>query len=232
MTKKPKKNIYHIILVNHGKQLSDLYFAHSEKLVNTRFKKLLDENKEKVAFPVRFNNFQHKMVESDYELIIIKYKDESDESKTRVRDDYGRFVHYQTSNDDWIVYDRAPYLMEETFWVYGYNPTLQRKDFNWIFYNLFEKDSKNKYSFKSMQVYQNKLLIDTNGHLDMVICKNKQDCIRLYNQIESICKEKKFKYILFGGDLKYSKYKRDWIKRIMELTGWSNRKVRRTSTRD
>ena len=232
MPKVYTEKIYHIILVNHSKQLRDLYCTHSEKLVNSRFKKMLDENEKNVVFPIKFNNLKHQMVEAEYELVIIKYDVKPGEKKTRIRNDFGKFVNYETSDENWIVCDRAPYKMEESFWVYGYNPKLQRKDFNWIYKNFFEKDSKNKYAFKTLQLYNNKLLIDASGKLDMVICKNKPDAIRLYNQIEELCNKNKFKYIIFGGDIRYSKYKRDWIKKIMDLTGWNIHKVKRTSTRD
>ena len=55
MARKPKKLFYHIILTNHGKQLRDLYFTHSEALVNKRFNAMLKENK-KIVFPMRYNN--------------------------------------------------------------------------------------------------------------------------------------------------------------------------------
>ena len=230
MARKPKKLIYHIILTNHGKQLSDIYFTHSEERVNKKFASMLKENK-KVTFPMRWNNHQHVMRECEYELVIIKGKDEFDKDVSKIKDDYGKYINYQSSDEDWIIYDRAPYNVEETFWVYGYHPRIQRKDFNWIFDNFIAKDAKNKYMFKSVQVFKNKLLIDINGKLEIVICKNKSDCVRLYNKIEEMSTENKFKYIAFMGDVTNSKYKTNWIDRIQQLTHWSKDKINRTSTR-
>lgn len=227
---KPKRNFYHIILINHGKMLHDLYFTSSEVKANNKFKEMLKENK-KVVFPMRWNNHEHVMRECAYELVIIKYRDEFESSVTKIRDDSGKFVNYESSSDEWIIYDRAPYNMEETFWVYGYHPRIQRKDFNWIFDNFIAKDAKNKYMFKSIVLYKNKLLVDYNGKLEIVICKNKPDCIRLYNLIEKLAMEKKFKYIAFMGDIADSKYKLTWMDRIRELTHWNNKKIARCSTR-
>ena len=230
MARKPKKLFYHIILTNHGKQLRDLYFTHSEALVNKRFNAMLKENK-KVVFPMRYNNHEHVMKECNYELIIIKGKNEFDNNVQKIRDEYGKFINYESSDEDWIIYDRANYDIEETFWVYGYHPRIQRKDFNWIFDTFIEKDAKNKYVFKSVVVYKNKLLIDYNGKLEMVICKNKSDCVRMYNMIEKKSIEKKHKNVAYMGDIADSKYKKMWMDRIRELTHWNNKKIERSSTR-
>lgn len=230
MARRNKKKIYSIILVNHGKQLRTLCSEATEAQIYKRFQKLLDENK-KVMFPMKYNNHEHVMIESEYEIVIIKCSDEFDSKVNKVKSDSGEYTNYETTDEDWIVVDRAAYDIEESFWVYGYHPRLQRKDFNWIFDNFIAKDAKNKYMFKSIQVYLNKLLIDCNGKLEIVICKNKKDCVRLYNLIETKSNEKKFKYIMFMGDIANSKYKGDWIKRIKELTNWNDVKIKRTSTR-
>ena len=171
------------------------------------------------------------MIEAEYELVIIKCSDEFDNKVNKVRSDSGEFVNYETTDEDWIVVDRAPDNIEENFWVYGYHPRLQRKDFNWVFDNFIAKDSKNKYMFKSVQVFLNKLLVDCNGKLDIVICKNKKDSIRLYNTSEETAREKKFKYVLFMGYITQSKYRSVWVDRIRKLTGWNDTKINRPSTR-
>ena len=230
MARKPKKNLYHIVLANHGKVLRDLYFTHSEELVNKKFSTMLKENK-KIVFPMRWNNHEHVMKECDYELIIIKGRDEFDNPVSKLKDNYGKFINYESSDEDWIIYDRSSYDIEETFWVYGYHPRIQRKDFNWILDSFITKDAKNKYVFKTLVVYKNKLLIDYNGKLEMVICKNKSDCVRMYNMIEKISMEKKYKNIIFMGDIANSKYKVAWMNRIRELTHWNDKKIERGSTR-
>ena len=231
MARKPKRDLYHIILVNHGKQLRDLFHTNSEIKVNKEFAKMLKENK-KVVFPIEWNNEQHVMIGAEYELVIIKGKEHFDNPVSKLRDEYGKFINYESSDEDWIIYDKAPYYIEETFWVYGYHPRLQRKTFMWIFENFILKDSNNKYMFKNVVVYNNKLLVECDGKLEMVMCKNKSDCIRLYNMIEEFAKKNKCKYILFMGNIAHSKYKEDWIQKIKDLTHWNDQKVRRLSTRD
>ena len=147
MARRNKNKIYSIILTNHGKQKETICSEATEEKIYKRYEKLLKENK-KVVFPVRFNNEQHVMVESEHELVIIKCRDEYEKKETKIKTDSGEFAIYETTDDDWIVIDRTPYNIEETFWVYGYHPRIQRKTFQWIFENFVLKDSKNKYMFK------------------------------------------------------------------------------------
>ena len=230
MARRPKKNLYHIILVNHDKMKEDLFWTDSVATVNKEFKTMVEENKS-VIFPVRFNNNKTEIIESSYEIMIIKARDKTESRETKVMDEYGKFVNYATNDDDWIIYDRSQYYIEETFWVYGYHPRLQRKDFKWIYDNFISNNSNNKYLFKTVQLFKNKILVECNGKLDMVICKNKQDAIRMYNMIEEWCERDKMKYVGFMGDLSYSKYKSDWITKIQKLTNWTRKKITRMSTR-
>lgn len=230
MARRPKKNLYHIILVNHDKMKEDLFWTDSEATVNKEFKTMVEENKS-VIFPIRFNNNKTEIIESSYEIMIIKARDKTESRETKVMDEYGKFVNYATNDDDWIIYDRSPYYIEETFWVYGYHPRLQRKDFKWIYDNFISNNSNNKYLFKTVQLFKNKILVECNGKLDMVICKNKQDAIRMYNMIEEWCERDKMKYVGFMGDLSYSRYKSDWITKIQKLTNWTRKKITRMSTR-
>ena len=230
MARRPKKNLYHIILVNHDKMKEDLFWTDSEATVNKEFKSMVEESKS-VIFPVRFNNNKTEIIESSYEIMIIKARDKTESRETKVMDEYGKFVNYATNDDDWIIYDRSPYYIEETFWVYGYHPRLQRKDFKWIYDNFISNNFNNKYLFKTVQLFKNKILVECNGKLDMVICKNKQDAIRMYNMIEEWCERDKMKYIGFMGDLSYSRYKSDWITKIQKLTNWTRKKITRMSTR-
>lgn len=230
MARRPKKNLYHIILVNHDKMKEDLFWTDSVATVNKEFKTMVEENKS-VIFPIKFNNNKTEIIESSYEIMIIKARDKTESRETKVMDEYGKFVNYATNDDDWIIYDMSPYYIEETFWVYGYHPRLQRKDFKWIYDNFISNNSNNKYLFKTVQLFKNKILVECNGKLDMVICKNKQDAIRMYNMIEEWCERDKMKYIGFMGDLSYSKYKSDWITKIQKLTNWTRKKITRMSTR-
>ena len=65
----------------------------------------------------------------------------------------------------------------------------------------------------------------------MVLCKNKDDCVRLFNQLEEFAKKDKLKYIIWGGDASNSPYKSELYKRLMDWTGWTKAKLSRPSLR-
>lgn len=228
--RKNKKNIYAIVVTNHGRRQYTLYSHSNEEKIFKKFNNILKENK-KVIFPMKYNNEQHVMIPSEHEIFIVKCKEENDKNSTKLRDDSGKYINYESAENNWIIIERASFNVEETFFVYGYHPRLQRKTFEWIFNEFISKNAKSKYFFKTVQIYLNKVLIDCNGKLDMVICKNKDDAIRFYNKIEEFCKLKKHKYVLFMGDVGKSKYKKQWIERIEELTHWPRLKILRSSTR-
>jgi len=226
-SRRPKKNIYHIILTSNGKRIKTLYNCASEKLVNSKFNKLIEENKN-VKFPVRYINVG-KLVKAHYELFIIKRNDD-DKEVIKLKDNDGKIKGFKTDDEDWVIYDRSDYEKEETFWVYGFHPIFQRKDFSWIYDNLISKNVS-KESAKQVLVYQNKLLISTAYDLQIVFCKNISDCVRLYNELERERDNNKLKYVFFNGDVYNSYVKGNWLKKMKELTGWDSHKLARKSLR-
>lgn len=229
MARRPKKRIFQIILTSRGKMLRTICTAETEKNIYKRFDALLEENKS-VVFPIRHLNCE-KIVPAQYELYIIKRKDKADKELTPLKDENGKIIDYGTSDEDWVIYDRADYDMEESFWVYGYHPIYQRKDFNWIWENLIKTGSNDKYSYRQVMVFKNKLLIDSGTKLDMVLCKNVSDCIRLYNELEERKKKEKLKNIVFSGDYSKSRLRKEIYQRLIDLTNWPLRKLNRNSLR-
>lgn len=227
MSKRPKKNIYHIIETSNGKQIKNVYNCASEVLVNKKFKELIEENK-KIRFPVKYINIG-KLVDAHYELFIIKRND-NDNKQTKLKDENGKIINFQTNDENWVIYDREDYDKEETFWVYGYHPVFQRKDFKWIYDNLISNNNE-KNSLKQILIFRNKLLISTTYELNMILCKNESDCIRLYNELEKEIEKNKIKYVYFVGDGYHSYLKKNWFNKIKELTGWDDLKIRRRNLR-
>lgn len=226
----PKKYIYRIIVTNHSRQVDEVYMSYDEADVFTEFKRLITES-EKVEFPMKYNNEKTKIIESDYELMIIKVREDNEEKVTQVMDDMGKFVDYEASNDSWIILDRARYYKEETFFVYGHHPRYDRKTYRWIMDDLILGKKPSRYSFLTIRLYLNKLVIGDGDNMEIVICKNKSDALRLYNKLEEEKESKRIRFIAFMGDLAYSKYKSLWIDKICARTGWNRKKVKRSSTR-
>ena len=163
----------------------------------------------------------------------IKKKIDNDTYKGKIRNEYGKFVDCVTSSDEWVFIEELPYQVEETFWVYGYNPKTDRKTYQFIIDEFINYNKKDKYFFKEIVIYRNKLLIDSISGLEIIICKNHQDSVRLYNSLQEYSKNKKYKNILFAGDIHKNSYSYEkWYNKIHELTHWNRRKINKNTTRD
>ena len=192
-------------------------------------------------------NFEEEVLKADQLAIVDFYADWcgpckmlgpvieqlADEYEGKVKNEYGRYVDCVTSSKNWLFIEEAPYKIEETFWVYGYNPKTDRKTYKFIIDNYMTYDKHDKYFFKEVIVYRNKVLIESNDNLNMIICKNHQDSVRLYNELYDYCKKEKYKNIVFGGDINQFSYSSElWFEKIQKLTNWSRRKINKNSTRD
>lgn len=232
-TIKQKKNINHfkIIITVNNKQKKFIGFYRGEKKAYEAFNKFKEDN-EKIKIPLEISTATiAKPI--NYEVIMLKRKTNEDNNITKVKNNYGEYVEHKTSSENWIVFDKIPYFIEETFWVYGYHPRTQRKDVNWIFEHLVKPYASIKDNFLNIYIYKNKILFDSTNKFNMVICKNISDAIRLYNQIETDFKNnKEVKYAIFTGDCNKSKIRTKLcINKMVELTNWSRNKLYRYSTR-
>jgi hypothetical protein len=75
------------------------------------------------------------------------------------------------------------------------------------------------------------LIRDDSGSLEMVLCKDVSDAIRMYNKIEEWVKRDKMKQILFIGDFSnISDRRRKLEEELVQLTGWTKRKIQMKNT--
>jgi hypothetical protein len=225
------KEVFKIIITHNNKQVEYIGTYNTESNALKVFNEIIQQNN-KIDFPVYY--VSNKYIEkARYEVILIKKRlDESIELTTKLRNEYGEFVDHSTNNEKWIVFDKAPYFKEETFWVYGYHPLVQRKTFNFILNDVIKPLASKKSNGTTLIVYNNKLIIDSLEKMELIICKNKSDCIRLYNLIEDKCNKQRIKYINYGGNWSYSKIgKQACINKIKHLTNWDEKKIKRTSTK-
>lgn len=226
------KRPYQIIILSNGKQIEYIKSYTTEKQVFQAFFNLQNKNKDSVMFPVKYINIGRHIVESNYEIAIIKHKDIGDNNLTLIRNNFGMYIPYETNHKDWIICDKAPYYKEESFWVYGYHPLVQRKSLSFILNEFIKPFQFDKDVFLNFFIFKNKLLIERGDTLDLIICKNKSDAIRLYNTIQDFCTSNKFKYVLFSGDSNTTKYMREQtIDKIHQLTNWNELKINRSTTR-
>lgn len=226
MPRIPYNHIYQIILTNNGKQTKVLAHSKSEIDIMEKFNTLKCESEE-VSFPVRHTN-NDGINKSEYEIFVIKKKEKRNENNIiPLKNYYGSIIDYTTNNKKWIILDKENYDLEETFWVFGYDKFKDRKNFKWILNNILYTDI-NINNIKRVIVFQNKLLVESSYRMDMVLCKNGSDCIRLYNELQKeVFKEKLDKFIFFMGDGFNSKLKKTWYEKMEKLTGWNHRQLNR-----
>lgn len=231
--KKLKMEFCMIALSSHKQVIDILYKSNWLQSAYKKFNEIIDENEKNIIFPVKYisnKNISKGIVESNYEILLLKRKKEG-EDVTQLRNEYGQLVnHVIVDNSQWIIMDKHIYYKEESFWVYGFNPKTQRKDFNYILNEIVLAHNNDKNYFKRIMIFKNKLIIQYDFDIDMVICKNQEDAIRLYNELEVKTKKAKCRNVFFNGIV--AKSNKDWImEMIMNKTGWNKLKVTRSSTK-
>lgn len=231
--KKNKKDFFLIVITSHKKVIEKIYHTTTSPSAFKKFNELIEDNKKNIVFPVKHianKNISRGMIVADYEILLIKTKREND-SCVKLRNEYGQFVdHVIVDNDKWVIVDKHLYNKEESFWVYGFNPKTQRKDFSFILNDIILVNNDKNY-FKRVLIFKNKLIIQYDFDIDIVICKNQEDTIRLYNALEEGVKKAKYKNIFFNGIVSNSN--KAWaFKLIMDKTGWTKEKIRHSETKN
>lgn len=191
---------------------------------------MLMAESDKVVFPKKVVNSHGESVSND-EYVILK-RNKGDNVVPLLRNEYGKLVEHKTNTEKWTVFDKFRYYVEENFWVYGYDPRLDRKTFIWIYNYIVVGKIRNKYDYKRVILYNNKLVIkDDSDMMDMIICKNKSEAIRMYNMLNDYVTKNNHKQVVFLGA--YGGRNRrtsSLIKDICAYTGWPLKKVIRQTT--
>ena len=223
---------YRLILTVNNRKKNIIERFHSEEDAYKMMHELYKQNQEEIIFPVQNAHYGGVMREVKYNLFIIRKVTEDDiETTTKLRNSYGEFVNYDTDHFKWMIVDKCEWQIEETFWVFGYHPQYQRKDFKWIFTNFLEKNADDKYMFKNVWLFHNKVIIECMEHLEIIFCKTKSDGIRLYNKLEEWCTQHKFKYVVFCGRIEGRGVVGKWVERLCEWTGFDKIKMSRPNLR-
>ena len=220
---------YKIVICRNGKQIQYVDRFRTTDDAYARMNELVKES-EKVIIPSRMIH-RNEVKDVVYEYLILE-RNFGDKENAMLRNEFGKLVEHKTTSKDWVIFDKAKFNVEETFWVWGYNNKTDRKDFSWIYNNLLVPLVETKYDAVRVMLYKNKVVIKNDrDELEMVICKCVDDAVRVYNKMEEFVKRDKIKQIFFMGS--YSnrgERKTNLENEIMELTGWDKSKVQMSST--
>jgi hypothetical protein len=216
--------VYRVILVANGKYKKTLHRCKTIETAYNNFHQLKENNN--VLYPRKFIN-TNGIKRVKYEICISKVTEEGDEFRI-LRDDYGK-LHTEAPLGDWTIITSDTYQVEETFWIYGFNPKADRPNIREVVKRLLV-GAHAKRMVKQVIVVHNKLLIYNEDQFDMVVCKNLEDAQRLHHTLAKIAKKQKIKSVLFMGTAGAAMIGRMYDV-IHDETGWPYTKIRRTSTR-
>ena len=228
---KPRPVIdFKIISALNGKQNN---YIGNYRTYSDAYNKLmeLEKENEKVIFPRKYlNSGVIGNIKDEY--LLLEKNRFGNKSDGMLRNEFGKFVtHKITNNTKWIIRNKIVRLVEETFWVYGYDNKTDRKTCQWIVDNLILGSIESKYDIIRVLVYKNKLIIKYDiKTMSIIMCKNKSDSIRLYNFIlEKITNEKIKQVFCIGSYNIICDARRELEHDIMELTGWNKTKIQRST---
>jgi len=116
--------MYQIVLTENRKKIKVLHTYSRESDVNYRFEKLKSQV---IFFPKTKIYRDKKLVDVNYEILLLKKRTENDDNRI-IKNELGKFVEEVVDDNEWVIVDTAPYLIEETFNISGANRKLTAKE--------------------------------------------------------------------------------------------------------
>ena len=213
--------MYQIILIENSKKIKTLYTYSREHDALYRFTNI---NNKKVHFPKKQVYKNKVLTEVSYDVLLLKKRVEGDKSII-VRDNYGKLLEEFMEDPNWVVLGRSDYKVDEQFTVSGANRKLNASEI--IKHVLLSKISEK--NTKQIVILNNKIVIE-GLNLNLITCKNTDEAIRFYNKLRSYCFDNGVKDVVFFGSISKS-YKKEWYKKIHEITGIGYNRLYRSSSR-
>ena len=214
-----------VVLTKNRKRIKTVARSWWRNNALDKYESLLNENNSSVLCPLEISkNVYGVMIDgkevhnTEYELLLIQKKDKGDDTSNMLRNSDGKLVENIILDSDYQILKKDEWLIEETFYVYGYHPKKDRKTAHFILDMLV--NNCNRDNIKRVFIFKNKLVFQYNDDFDFIVCKNKDEAFRLYDILEkSIKKLNMNKYIFFTDELKRGLT--SWFLDAMEeKTGW------------
>jgi hypothetical protein len=214
------RGFYRIILTKNHQQIDELSFSWWMLTAYDKFNKYINDNRVGVICEKKISQSNKQDGEPvKYEILLLKkINHKEDDGIRELRDENGIFVENRIKNrKTYAILAKADWYIPETYNVYGHNPVTDRKTGRWIFDNIINVNC-DKYNVKNVFMCDNKLIVQYDSDFDFVLCKNQDECLRLYNGLENTI-DKKNKFVIFSGYLVDSR--KPWLYNELEKkTGW------------
>lgn len=182
MQKGDVHNWYNIFLVKNKVKIKHLYTRPWKTDAYALFSK--EKEKNQVKFPRCYERDKYGETHFvKYELLLVENVDPDNNGTTSLlRNEFGRFVEHTVIGKNAQIIDKCPYYIEDDFYVYGYHPLKERKNYDFILNELFLKKHPD-ITLRRVYVFYNKLIVKSDISLDIITCRNAKDARRLYNQL-------------------------------------------------
>ena len=172
---------YCLITTKNRKKKKLVFETNVKKNATQRFNTLVRNNK--VLFPVQYINNKNP-VSVNFEILLLKRRTSELEKSIVIRDFVGRTKEPSFNNDEWVLIKHRPFYYEETFKIHGTDTRLTLIDIiSKVFTPLLNESIK---STGHMYRFQNKICLEVDGKVKLLVTKNKSDSLRLYEKIKEL----------------------------------------------
>lgn len=223
---------YHLIIITKNrKKVKNMGSAWWRSNAMKRYNELIEQNRAEVKFPVKVYETNEKQQKESkrskkvkYEILVIQKINENEDNVTHFRNEQGMIVdNYISDSKTYKIVAKDEWYVDETFNVYGYHPSSDRKNFDFILNELLLK-GVDRYNIKRVFCFNHRVIIQKDDDFDFVTCKTAKEAERLYDTLMEHTGSNKG--IIFSSRL--SKDMASWLLNEMELkTGWSRSACKR-----
>lgn len=220
---------YWIIITKNQRKIRSLNKYKWSSDVFEAYYNMIRKNRETVVFPKRTYIFKDggtktaKANNVKYEILILERKDDGD-TVASFRDENGKFTdNIVTGGGNYKIIAKDEWLVEETFYICGFDYRTERKTFSYIKDEML-MDGIGPSTMRRVFTFKNMLVIQEDDDIELVNCKSEMDSRRLYGMLQKKVGENK--YILFSGECAASlrRWAADSINRkIDEIKGYNER---------
>ena len=98
------------------------------------------------------------------EILILQKNDKGNLENAILRNEFGKLVQQTSNIDSWVIIDKFRFYEEQTFWVWGYDKSKDRKTAAWIYENLMMADLEGDYDIRQIYQYKNKIVMITESN--------------------------------------------------------------------
>ena len=194
--------------------------------------KELKKEEEDILFERLTKTYPDGTTSETYEYVIFKDVRDEEPKSTYLKNEYGKYVEHNVkfNGKNYEIIEKYPAKVEDTVWVFGYDPRNDRKTFAWVFNNVLNEGFSSAVDIKRIYLYHNKVVFcNDENKIDIVICKTARDAVRYYSTLQKYCKKGPY---LFMGAVTTKSALCPWLEKLLiEKTGWDTHKLRRNQHR-